>query len=41
MRVMVFAKANEPIARGEPPTAEAIAAMDRFNDAPTPQGVTT
>ena len=41
MHVMVFAKANEPIARGEPPTAEAFAAMGRFNRAPTPHGVTT
>jgi len=41
MHVMVFAKANESIERGEPPTPEVIAAMDRFNGAPTPHGVTT
>ena len=32
---------GESIARGEPPTAEAFAAMGRFNRAPTPHGVTT
>jgi hypothetical protein len=30
MRVMVFAKATEDSNKGEAPTAEAFAAMDRF-----------
>ena len=30
MRVMVFGKASEDSGKGEPPTAEAFAAMDRF-----------
>ncbi len=32
MRVMVFGMANEGIEQGEPPTAEAWAAMDRFTE---------
>lgn len=32
MRVVVFVKATEDSEKGVPPTAEAFAAMDRFND---------
>jgi len=32
MRVMLFVKGNEDTIKGVPPTAEAFAAMDRFND---------
>ena len=32
MRVMVFGKATEDSEKGVPPTAEAFAAMDRFNE---------
>ena len=39
MRVMVFAKATEDSEKGEPPTAEAFAAMDRFTDELVKAGV--
>jgi hypothetical protein len=39
MRVMVFGMANEGIEQGEPPTAEAWAAMDRFTEELAEAGV--
>ena len=39
MRVMVFAIATEGSEKGEPPTAEAFAAMDRFTEALVEAGV--
>ncbi|CAN5653739.1 YciI family protein [soil metagenome] len=39
MRVMVFGKASEASGDAAPPTAEAFAAMDRFNDALVEAGV--
>ena len=39
MRVMVFAKATEDSEKGVPPTAEAFAAMDRFNEELVKAGV--
>jgi hypothetical protein len=39
MRVMVFGMANEAIEQGEPPTAEAWAAMDRFTEELVEAGV--
>ena len=39
MRVMVFAKAAENSEKGEPPTPEAFAAMDRFTEELVKAGV--
>ncbi len=39
MRVMVFAMATQDSQTGEPPTAEAFAAMDRFTDELADAGV--
>jgi len=39
MRVMVFGKATEDSEKGVPPTAEAFAAMDRFNEELVKAGV--
>jgi hypothetical protein len=39
MRVMVFAKAIEDSGKGEPPTPEAFAAMDRFTEELVKAGV--
>ncbi|MDO9245194.1 MAG: YciI family protein, partial [Phenylobacterium sp.] len=39
MRVMVFAMATQDSQKGEPPTAEAFAAMDRFTDELADAGV--
>ena len=39
MRVMVFAMATQESQKGEPPTAEAFAAMDRFTDELADAGV--
>ena len=39
MRVMVFGKASEESEKGVPPTAEAFAAMDRFNEELVKAGV--
>jgi hypothetical protein len=39
MRVMVFAKATEDSGKGEAPTAEAFAAMDRFTEELVKAGV--
>ena len=39
MRVMVFAMATQDSQKGEPPTAEAFAAMDRFTDELAEAGV--
>ena len=39
MRVMVFGKATEDSEKGEPPTAEAFAAMDRFTEELVKAGV--
>ena len=39
MRVMVFGKATEDSEKGEAPTAEAFAAMDRFNEELVKAGV--
>ena len=39
MRVMVFGKATEDSEMGEPPTAEAFAAMDRFTEELVKAGV--
>ena len=39
MRVMVFGMSNESIQKGEPPTPEAWAAMDRFTDELSAAGI--
>jgi hypothetical protein len=39
MRVMVFGKATEDSEKGAPPTAEAFAAMDQFNEELVKAGV--
>jgi hypothetical protein len=39
MRVMVFGKATQDSEKGEPPTAEAFAAMDRFTEELVKAGV--
>jgi hypothetical protein len=39
MRVMVFGKASEDSGKGEPPTAEAFAAMDKFTEELVKAGV--
>ena len=39
MRVMVFAKTTEDSEKGEPPTPEAFAAMDRFTEELVKAGV--
>ena len=39
MRVMVFGKSTQDSEKGEPPTAEAVAAMDRFTEELVKAGV--